>query len=68
MNIRQKKIYVVIEITDPYIDDEDYSGLESEKLLDRHSLAKILEEDCYYPTRQWVRLVAPPGIEYGDRG
>lgn len=64
MNIRQPKVYVIVEIDQSdYLDDEDWPGLESGELLDRHSLARILDKDAYHPTRQWLRLEKPEGLE-----
>ena len=59
MNIRQEKVYVIVEIdqTD-YLDDEDWPGLDSNELLDPDSLARLLDKG-YHPTRQWIRLEKP---------
>lgn len=52
MKITTPKVIVVLEIDQSkYLDDEDYTGLDTKELKDRQFLARLLDEDCYYPVR-----------------
>ena len=63
MNIRQPKVYVIVEVDQSdYLDDEDWPGIESGELLDRDSFARLLDKG-YHPTRQWIRLEKPEDLE-----
>lgn len=52
MKITTPKVIVVLEIDQSkYLDDEDYTGLDTKELKDRQFLARLLDEDCYYSVR-----------------
>jgi hypothetical protein len=61
--LRQPKHWVVLEIDQSdYLEDEDYTGIDMDLLLDRESLARILDKGMY-EIKIRLRHEPPGGIE-----